>query len=182
MSVKFINSYLGLWWSRGIPAKSKQGNNKNNCWRREKVNIPKTRLHRSLELHFLDSYSLWASILASAKSSNRTARADRKKIIHEFSCALAKSTICFLLCQQNLLMWEESFSINFQHLKMLLGFWACCTDTMLSGIWAHQCLCAEKTNELGRPSLHRHIPENLAAVFSTVRTFSSLRWWYLGWT
>lgn len=47
----------------------------------------------------------------------------------------------------NFLMWKESFSISFRHLKLLLGFWPCCTDIMSSGIWACQCFHSEKTNE-----------------------------------
>ena len=95
---------------------------------------------------------------ASAKSSNRTARAEQKKPAHESSCALAKGTICFALCQQNFLMWRESFPIRFQHLNVLLGFWACCVDTGCSGMCARQRLCGEETNERVRLSSRRPSP------------------------
>ena len=94
---------------------------------------------------------------ASANGSIRTVRAEQKKPAHKSSCALAKGTICSALCQQNFPMWKESFSISFQHLNLLLGFWAYCTHTTSSGLWARQCLCGETTERV-RLSSHRHSP------------------------
>lgn len=72
-------------------------------------------------------------------------------------------------------MWKESFSISFQPLKLLLGFWAWYTDIMSSGIWACQCFYGEKTNELVRVSLHPYVPNNTVPVStSPVRIFFSL--------
>lgn len=128
----------------------------------------KTSSCHSLEFSLLGNYFLWASVSVSAKSPKRTARADHKKLTHEISQALAKGKVCFPLCQQNFLIWKESFFNKFPTFKIVAGILGLLHWHNI--IW--HSLYGKKTNELVRNALTSLYPQEHSGHqhFPTIRT------------